>query len=214
MIKLRKWLIAKEGQRTSPAWRDSSHENLTTPESLREYHIRQRAAALAWLGSPATEREPRAPLAEMMASTSIALDYSMTLGPATVSLDDEPVASRHTASFHRHRQPSTLNRPTPLHARTPQGRIPSLDTSSWRSEAESGPGSQPLQPTPSNPLSTIVFPSHPPTQTAARAPDSSLTRRAGPPLGQTRSEHLDGLLEDVQRRRSSSHTEIRPAPRP
>jgi len=213
-MKLRKWLIAKEEQQTSISWRDMAHENATGPESLRDIHIRQRAAALAWLGAPPTEREPRAPLAEMMASTSIASEYSITLGPTTVNLDDEPVASRHTASSHRHRPSSTLNRPNPLHVRTPQGRIPSLDTSSWRSEAESGQRSQPPQPTPSNPLSTIVFPAHPPTQTAARAPTSSLPRQNGSNIGQTRSEHLDGLLEDVQRRRSSPNTDIPPTPPP
>lgn len=177
-------MIAKEDQQ-APTWRDSTIDQRATPESLSHYHSRQRAAAMAWLGSPPTEREPRAPLAEMMAATSSTSDFGLALGPNPVVLDEEPVASRNSVPFHRQRQPPSTDRSTPLHARTAQGRIPGLEYSGWQLE--------------------VVLP-----ETSSTTRNSSTRRnpRFLPPgtrsVAQARSDHLDNMLEDVQQRRTSN----------
>jgi hypothetical protein len=205
-------LLSKEEQRSPPAWRSSKTDNVPTSDPLQQYHSRQRAAAMAWLETPPTQRERSTPLAEILAVSSSAPSYGLILGPPSVSLDEEPIASRHMTPFHRPRQPNGFNRPTPLYARTPQGRIPSLDTSSWRSDEEDAATVRPDQPTPSNPLATLEFPSHPPTQTAGRSSGHTLPRRTGRTVAQARSDHLDDMLEDVQRRRHSSATFSPPDP--
>ena len=187
VIKLRKWLMAKEDQRSPITWRDSTVDQRTTSESLSHYHSRQRAAAMAWLGSPPTEREPRAPLAEMMAATSSISDYGLTLGPNPVTLDEEPVASRNTVPFHRHRHPPSIERPTPLNARTPQGRIPSLGSAAnWQNSTPTFGQAGTLSTLPGN------------HQRLARAIPPG-TRN----ITQARPSHLDSMLEDVQQRRAS-----------